>query len=145
MDQLPTLKAIGEQVIDDKVRRLLRTMHRVGLFEHPELQPEQAIDNPQHRSLARQVAAEGIVLLKNSDSILPLDPSRLQSIAVIGPNADDVEVLLGNYNGFPADPVTPLRGIREKVSPGSVVSYARGTDLAENLAFRIGLKDSQGF
>jgi beta-glucosidase len=73
-----------------------------------------------------------MVLLKNEDGILPLDRS-LGKIAVIGPNADDVGVLLANYNGVPSDPVTPLRGIRDAVSPHTEVIHAVGTNLAENM------------
>jgi beta-glucosidase len=73
-----------------------------------------------------------MVLLKNQGGALPLRKD-LRTIAVIGPNADDAEVLLGNYNGTPADPVTPLRGIREAVSPRTRVLYARGTNIADGV------------
>ena len=66
-----------------------------------------------------------MVLLKNEGGMLPLDRG-LGKIAVIGPNADDVGVLLGNYNGIPSDPVTPLRGIREAVSSRTEVIHAPG-------------------
>src|SRR5205823_9480051 len=82
------------------------------------------------RVLARQVARESMVLLKNAGHLLPLRRD-LGTIAVIGPNADQWRMLLGNYNGIPADPVTPLRGIREAVSPRTRVLYALGSDLAE--------------
>jgi beta-glucosidase len=78
---------LSEAVLDDKVRRLLHTLVRAGRFEHPELQPEQAIDRPEHRLLARQAAAEAIVLLKNDAGTLPLKAEQLKSIAVIGMNA----------------------------------------------------------
>ena len=72
-----------------------------------------------------------MVLLKNERNTLPLRRD-LGTIAVIGPNADQWRMLLGNYNGMPADPITPLRGIREAVGPHTRVVYARGSDLAEN-------------
>jgi beta-glucosidase len=75
------------------------------------------------------VARESIVLLKNAGGLLPLRKD-LRTIAVIGPNADQAEMLLGNYNGTPTDPVTPLRGIREAVGNRTRVLYARGSDLA---------------
>ena len=82
-------------------------------------------------TLARQVARESIVLLKNDRNTLPLR-KNLGTIAVIGPNADQWRMLLGNYNGIPKSPVTPLRGIREAVaSSGTRVLYARGSDLAD--------------
>jgi beta-glucosidase len=71
-----------------------------------------------------------MVLLKN-DGVLPLD-KNLGTIAVIGPNAADVDLLLGNYNGVPSNPVTPLQGIRRAVGSGTTVLYSRGGDLAEN-------------
>ena len=92
--------------------------------------PAGVLDQPAHRELARQAAREAIVLLKNARGVLPLRKD-LGTIAVIGPNADQWRVLLGNYNGLPADPVTPLRGIREAVGKGTRVLYARGADLAE--------------
>src|SRR5690606_32544712 len=70
-----------------------------------------------------------MVLLKNAD-LLPLS-KEIKSIAVIGPTADDVMSLLGNYYGTPAAPVTVLQGIRAAVSPETKVLYARGADLVE--------------
>ena len=83
------------------------------------------IDSPQHRQLALQVARESIVLLKNANGILPLSRDA-SPIAVIGPNAHDVEVLLGNYHGTPSTAVTPLDGIRAKLGAGAQVRYAQG-------------------
>src|SRR4029077_13794483 len=82
---------------------------------------------PAHRVLARQVARESIVLLKNAGNVLPLRKD-LGTIAVIGPNCDDPRMVLGNYEGAPADSITPLRGMREAVSRGTRVLYARGSD-----------------
>ena len=125
---------VGEEVIDDKVRRLLRTMHRVGLFEQPELHPEQAIDNPEHRRLARKVAAEGIVLLKNSDSILPLDPDRSQSIAVIGPNARRPSFIGGGSTRVnPHYVISPLDAIQKRVGTPVQVDYALGCAIHRSL------------
>jgi beta-glucosidase len=78
------------------------------------------------------VARESIVLLKNEWNALPLRKD-LRSIAVIGPTADDLNVLLGNYNGTPSHPVTLLEGIREKVGKGTNVRYAKGCELAEGM------------
>jgi beta-glucosidase len=73
-----------------------------------------------------------MVLLKNEENLLPLDKNSIKKIAVIGSNADDLEVLLGNYNGYPSNPVTPLEGIKQKL-PNAEVSYAVGCKLAEGL------------
>src|SRR6266568_8370046 len=78
---------VAEATIDTSVRRLLLLLDKAGLFEHPEAVPEQAIDLPERRALVREAAAEGIVLLKNAQQVLPLQHEQLTSLAVIGPNA----------------------------------------------------------
>lgn len=120
------LKAVGagevsEDVIDDKVRRLLHTIARAGAFEHPELQPERAVDKPEHRRLAREVAGEAIVLLKNTAGILPLDSEKLNSLAVIGANARWAQILGGgSAHVTPHYVVTPYDGIVNKVGDAKV-------------------------
>jgi beta-glucosidase len=118
---------VSEATIDGKVHRLLRTMHKAGLFEHPELQPEQAIDHPEHRRLARKVAAEAIVLLKNNESLLPLDSSACKSIAVIGENAERPAFIGGgSCRVRPHYVVVPLEGIQNRAGESVQVSYALG-------------------
>ncbi len=126
---------IPEAAIDTAVTRLFLARFRLGMFDAPERVrwaqiPIDTLDAPAHRDLALAVARESVVLLKNAGSMLPLRKD-LGTIAVIGPNADEWRMLLGNYNGIPADPITPLRGIREAVSPQTQVLYALGTELAE--------------
>ena len=127
---------IGEKEIDASVRRLFVARMKLGMFDAPEHVrwaqiPFSVLDQPAHRELARQVARESIVLLKNDRNTLPLRKD-LGTIAVIGPNADQWRMLLGNYNGIPKAPVTPLRGIRDALaSSGTRVIYALGSDLAE--------------
>ena len=82
-------------------------------------------DTPEHEALALQVARESIVLLKN-DGVLPLNRAKIKRIAVIGANADSVPVLLGNYNGTPARPVTILDGIKQIAGTKIEVTYAHG-------------------
>ncbi len=125
---------ISEATIDKSVKRLFTARFRLGMFDPPEMVPYaqtayEVNDCQAHRELALQAARESIVLLKNENGILPLRKER-KSIAVIGPNADVVTVLLGNYNGTPSKAVTPLEGIRAKVSPQTQVFYARGCDIA---------------
>jgi beta-glucosidase len=84
-------------------------------------------------TLARTAAQKSIVLLKNENGVLPFDKAKLKTIAVIGPNADNFEALIGNYNGIPKDPVTVLRGIKNKVRPDTKIIYAEGSDLAEGI------------
>ena len=127
---------VSEDLVDQAVARLFRARFRLGLFDPSERVPYAAIpyevlDRPSHRSLALKAARESIVLLKNDGGLLPLS-AKLGTVAVIGPNADDVDVLLGNYNGVPAEPVTPLAGIRRFLGQGLRVLAAKGCDLAEN-------------
>jgi beta-glucosidase len=125
---------LTERDLDVSVTRLMRTRIRLGMFDPPERVPYARIpysvnEAPEHDRLARRAAQKSMVLLKN-DGILPLSRS-LQRIAVIGPTADDLMTLLGNYYGTPSKPVTALEGIRRAVSPGTTVRYARGADLVE--------------
>lgn len=130
-----SLGLISEQDIDVAVKRLFTARFRLGMFDPPEMVkwariPFSVNDAPEHDRLALRAAQESIVLLKNEGPVLPLSKS-LRRIAVIGPNADDVEVLLGNYNGNPSHPVTVLKGIRDKAAAfGAEVTYARGCELA---------------
>ena len=124
---------VPEAEVDRALGRLVRAKIRLGMFDPPERVPYANIPysengSPAHASLALEATRKAIVLLKN-DGTLPLRRG-LGTIAVIGPNADDEETLLGNYNGLPADPVTPLAGIRAKVGGATRVLAARGSDLA---------------
>lgn len=125
---------ITEAQIDTSITRLFLARFKLGMFDAPARVkwariPFSTLDQASHKTLARQVARESMVLLKNA-GVLPLRKD-LGSIAVIGPNSDEARMLLGNYNGEPSDPITPLRGIREAVSRGTRVVYARGSDLAD--------------
>src|SRR5688572_19275272 len=91
------------------------------------------VDNEEHKKLALDVTQKSIVLLKNENNTLPLKKD-IGTVAVIGPNADQWLMLLGNYNGVPSDPITPLRGIREKLGAKSKVLFAQGSELAEGMS-----------
>ncbi|HEX7312476.1 MAG TPA: glycoside hydrolase family 3 C-terminal domain-containing protein [Pyrinomonadaceae bacterium] len=124
---------ITESEIDTAVKRLFEARFRLGMFDPPETNryariPVEVNDSAINRELAARAARESIVLLKNERGALPLKKD-LKTIAVIGPNADSLEVLLGNYHGIPSKWVTPLEGIRRKVSPRTRVTYALGTTL----------------
>jgi beta-glucosidase len=141
---LPAVKngLASEADVNQAVRRLLLARFKLGLFDPPEMVkyaqiPYSVNDSEEHRKLAVETARESIVLLKNEGHTLPLSIS-LKTIAVIGPNADDAEVMVGNYNGEPTAPVTPLAGIRQKVGANTRVLYSRGSDLAANMpAFEV--------
>ncbi len=128
---------ISEETIDLSVRRLFTARFLLGMFDPPERVPYARIpyavnDSSAHRALALRAARESIVLLKNEGGLLPLSKD-ISSIAVIGPNADDLLVLLGNYNGTPSKAVTPLEGIRAKLSPTTRLYTARGCPIADGV------------
>ncbi len=121
---------ISEAEIDIALKRLMTARFRLGMFDPPEMVPYARIpisenDSPAHRELSLKAARESMVLLKNENNTLPLKKD-LKTIAVIGPNADAPDVLLGNYNGQPSKSVTPLAGITNKVSPATKVLYSAG-------------------
>ncbi|MDR1527243.1 MAG: glycoside hydrolase family 3 C-terminal domain-containing protein [Dysgonamonadaceae bacterium] len=110
---------ITEAQIDVSLQRLFQIRFRLGMFDPKEKVPFSSIDStalesPAHKALALKMAQQSMVLLKN-DGLLPIDKSRLKKVAVIGPNAHNPEVQLGNYNGFPSRIITPLDGIREEL------------------------------
>ncbi len=124
---------ISEADLDICLRRLFRARMLLGMFDPPERVPFASIpyevnDSTEHRALSLRAARESIVLLKNENNLLPL-PKTLRSIAVIGPNAYDKHVLVANYYGMPSEAVTPLDGIRAKVSPETKVWYTDGCKL----------------
>jgi beta-glucosidase len=121
---------VPEALVDRAVRRVLEQKFKLGLFEHPYADPENAakiMHSKEHQELALRAAQEGIVLLKNQSSLLPLKKT-LKSIAVIGPNADDAPNQLGDYSPLqvPQHVSTVLEGIKGKVSPATRVAYVKG-------------------
>jgi len=123
---------VPESQIDRAVSDILYTKFRLGLFENPYVDPEyarQITNSPEHRALAEKTAEKAIVLLKNENNLLPLDLTRLETIAVIGPNAADVH--LGGYSREPAHGVSILDGIRDRVGASAKVVYAEGTRITE--------------
>ncbi len=133
---------LGEADLDRSLTRLFTARFRMGLFD-PSSQvplaqlPASQNDTREHDALARKVAGESLVLLKNENHLLPLDVSKYKSIAVIGPTADSVPALVGNYNGTPARPVTILQGVRNALAgvgdanASPRVLYAPGCPLVE--------------
>jgi beta-glucosidase len=126
---------ITEEEIDVSVKRLMTARFRLGMFDPVEVVPYAQIpfsenNTEEHNKLALKVARESMVLLKNEDNALPLSED-IRSIAVIGPYADYLEVLLGNYNGTPSAPVTILQGIRNRAPEGTEVTYLPGMKAPE--------------
>lgn len=121
--------AVTTEDIDKAVANVLRMKFRMGLFENPYVSPKEAkklVRSKEHKALAREVAREGIVLLKN-DGVLPLKKD-IGTIAVIGPNADMMYNQLGDYTAPQerSEIVTVLDGIRQAVSPSTKVNYVKG-------------------
>jgi beta-glucosidase len=132
-DYKPYLDAVkqgllSEKDIDVALRRLFTARIRLGMFDPPEMVPyskidEKELDSAEHRALARKLANESMVLLKN-DGVLPL--KHVMKIAVVGPLADQTKVLLGNYNGIPTHSVSVLEGLKAEF-PGAAITFVPGT------------------
>lgn len=139
---------ISEEEIDVCLRRLLEAKFRLGMFDPPDdvpyaQIPYEVVDSAEHRAAALRAARESIVLLKNEGKLLPLSKD-IASIAVIGPNADDRLVLLGNYYGTPSHATTILEGIREAVSPATRLWYAEGCPVASTNILGVTQPDTHG-
>ena len=127
---------ITEAEIDVNLRRILRSRFELGMFDPAEMLPWanlglDDLSSPAHTELAKKAAREAIVLLKNDDNILPLRKDNI-TIAVVGPNADNARVILGNYNGYPteANTKTILGAIRD-AAPNARIIFDQACDLAD--------------
>jgi beta-glucosidase len=119
--------------VDAAVAKVLRVKFMLGLFENPFVDEESAVsltNCAEHKALALEAAHKTIVLLKNEGGLLPLDRSKLRSLAVIGPNAATVR--LGGYSGDPGCGETVLEGIRQKVGDSIEILYAEGCGLTQS-------------
>ncbi|MBJ6142285.1 glycoside hydrolase family 3 N-terminal domain-containing protein [Hymenobacter sp. BT559] len=133
-------KLVSPEVLDRAVGRVLRVKFEMGLFENPYVDPAKAakqVHTPANVQLARQVARESVVLLKNDNNALPL-AKTLQRIAVIGPNADNMYNQLGDYTAPQPESnvVTVLEGIRAKL-PAAQVTYAKGCAIRDTTSANI--------
>ncbi|WP_035659043.1 beta-glucosidase [Flavobacterium seoulense] len=130
-------KLLSESDIDITLKRLFTARFKLGMFDPVEMVsyaqiPFSVNNNAAHDYLARVASQKSIVLLKNQNQTLPLS-KEIKTVAVIGPNANDVQSLWGNYSGIPSNPVTVLKGIQNKLEPNAKVLYAKGTDLAKGV------------
>lgn len=134
IDQVKSGK-VPESEVDTAAGRILDAKFRLGLFEHPYVDPEYAqktTDDLAHQKLALKAAQEEIVLLKNQGNLLPLDLKKLHAVAVIGPNAADTH--LGGYSRQPSHTVSVLEGIRERLAGTGVnVLYAEGCKITDGI------------
>jgi beta-glucosidase len=118
---------LKEKQLDDLVAPMLLWKFKLGLFDDPYVDPaeaERVVGCDDHRAFARQAAREAITLLKNEGGLLPLNPARLKTLAVIGPNAN--RPLLGGYSGVPKHNVTVLDGIKARLGDRVNVVYSEG-------------------
>lgn len=117
--------------LDNSVRRVLRLKFMLGLFEAPFVDPDAAknfVGQQEHVALAKEIADQSIVLLKNEDGLLPLKMDQLKTIAVIGPNANSKET--GSYSAKSDHVVSILEGVREKTDGRVQIAYAKGCEIA---------------
>lgn len=132
-------KLIAEADIDHVLRGVFRVMIKLGQLDPPEKVPYSTIGSgpepwlsQKNREFARLITQKSIVLLKNNNNLLPLDKSKVRSIAVVGPRS--AEVLQDWYSGTPAYSVSILEGIKNKVGPGSIVNHTTDANMAIALA-----------
>lgn len=123
---------LSEERLNDALYRVMRNRFMLGEFDPPAMVPynkisPDVIGSPQHRELALKTAQKSMVLLKNTKQLLPLDRNKIKTIAVIGPHADLFTA--GDYSGRVSDPVTPLQGIKNRMSPGTEVFYVKGAEI----------------
>jgi beta-glucosidase len=125
--ELVKKKVLKESELDELVAPMLLWKFNLGLFDDPYVDPAKAgqiVGCEPHRKLALQAARETITLLKNENQLLPLNPAKLKTIAVVGPNAN--RLLLGGYSGVPSHNTTVFEGIKAKVGGGVKVVYSEG-------------------
>jgi beta-glucosidase len=124
---------ISEKEIDRSLKRLLVAQMRLGMYDPDENVPYSSIpfevnDSAIHKALNLETAKKSAVLLKNN-GILPLNKNNVKKIAVFGPSADSIDVLVGNYNGTPSSPVTLLDGLKRKCQNNNIsIEYSKGFD-----------------
>ena len=126
--------------VDSALAPLLRTQLRLGFFDDKAAVPfssygADSVHNAAHIALARQMATESIVLLKNKDNILPLKKESLASLMIVGPNAFSFDALSGNYHGVSSRMVTFLEGITAAAGPAMHVEYDQGCDYKDSIHF----------
>jgi beta-glucosidase len=124
---------LKERQLDELLAPMLYWKFKLSLFDDPYVDPEEAervVGCEEHRQLALQAARETITLLKNENHLAPLEPSKLNTIAVIGPNAN--RMLLGGYSGLPRQNVTVLDGIKARVGGRVQVLYAEGCKITQD-------------
>ncbi len=134
---LPAIESgeVKESTIDDKVRRILRVMFELGLFDRTRTENPAMVNTPEHQRIAYRAAVEGITLLKNERGVLPLDIKRIKSIAVIGPNAAVARTTGGGSAMVdPIYSVSPLEALHKRLDGKVMINYAQGVQLAGDVS-----------
>ena len=126
---------LSEEIINDRVRDILRVKFLVGLFDEPYQRDlagaDKAVCNEENAAIALQASQEAMVLLKNANNTLPLDIKSIKKIAVCGPNANEEKYALTHYGPLAVDVITVLEGIQNKVKGKAEVLYTKGCDLVD--------------
>jgi len=141
--------SLTEDLLDDNLKRFLRVMFLVGLFDAPDSLPQGKPTCPEHHAIAREIAEEGIVLLKNDNDILPLDINSIKKLAVIGPNSDKKHSFGGGSSIVKAKyEITPFKGLKSKCK--GKVKIVSKSEKADAVILVVGLKhkrfyDSENF
>jgi len=126
---------VSEEIINDKVARILRALISTGQLDKLERVSLRTVNCDEHKALALEIARQGIVLLKNEGNILPLDKNKIRSIAIIGPNAAVARFAGGGSSHVnPYYSISPLKGIQDKVGDKITVYYAQGSGLTDEIA-----------
>ncbi|MBK7432468.1 MAG: glycoside hydrolase family 3 C-terminal domain-containing protein [Chitinophagaceae bacterium] len=130
---------LTERELDTAVARLLRARFKLGMFDEEGFNryaslPYSIVNGSAHRQYALELARQSVVLLKNKNGVLPLSKD-LKTIAVIGPNANETEILLGNYNGEPAQVISAWEGIRKKLGNKVNLVYQKGCIITDTMNY----------
>jgi beta-glucosidase len=133
-------KLVTVREVDDALTALLRTQFKLGFYDRMSSVPFRKLGAADvhaaaHVALARRAAQQSMVLLKNTNNLLPLDKKNYRSIMVLGPNAGAIDPLLGNYHGVSSDIITFVEGITEAAGPATAVQYDQGSDYSDTLHF----------
>lgn len=127
---------LSEEVINDRVRDILRVKFLIGLFDAPYQTDlagaDKEVESEENEAIALQASRESLVLLKNEGNILPLDLNNIKKIAVCGPNADEERYALTHYGPLAVEVTTVLEGIRQKAEGKAEVLYAKGCNLVDD-------------
>ncbi|SFQ51262.1 glycoside hydrolase family 3 C-terminal domain-containing protein [Parafilimonas terrae] len=143
--QADVKKAVDEKLltqtdVDNALAQILKTQMKLGFFDDSSLSPyknfgDDSIANNYHRALARSMAAESMVLLKNDKQVLPLDKNKYHQIMIVGPNATSADALMGNYHGVTGKAVNFVEGITNAVDAATRIEYDMGCNYEDTTHF----------